>query len=186
MKQFSLSQEHHKKIKDMFNQGKSFTTIKWELFNQCNCPKCKKKLEEKNIEPFRFKDFLIIIGKTQDEYFEEFKKLYSLAYTKARSKKTDNQPCWNTIKNECLKRDNFECGFAYCKEKAEVVHHIISYAICKTHKLDNLISLCGLHHKRVHSYSDNFELFPKKIGRNEPCPCGSGKKYKKCCLEKTN
>lgn len=22
------------------------------------------------------------------------------------------------------------------------------------------------------------------IGRNEPCPCGSGKKYKKCCMEK--
>tara|TARA_R100000458_G_C8277761_1_gene253412 strand:+ start:5447 stop:5668 length:222 start_codon:yes stop_codon:yes gene_type:complete len=22
----------------------------------------------------------------------------------------------------------------------------------------------------------------KKIGRNEPCPCDSGKKYKKCCL----
>ncbi|MHB1679400.1 MAG: YecA family protein [bacterium] len=24
-----------------------------------------------------------------------------------------------------------------------------------------------------------------KIGRNDPCPCGSGKKYKKCCLSKT-
>ena len=23
-----------------------------------------------------------------------------------------------------------------------------------------------------------------KIGRNEPCPCGSGKKYKKCCIGK--
>lgn len=23
---------------------------------------------------------------------------------------------------------------------------------------------------------------PAKIGRNHPCPCGSGKKYKKCCL----
>lgn len=23
-----------------------------------------------------------------------------------------------------------------------------------------------------------------RIGRNEPCPCGSGKKYKKCCLDK--
>jgi len=23
-----------------------------------------------------------------------------------------------------------------------------------------------------------------KIGRNDPCPCGSGKKYKKCCLGK--
>ena len=25
------------------------------------------------------------------------------------------------------------------------------------------------------------EAKPKKVGRNEPCPCGSGKKYKKCC-----
>jgi preprotein translocase subunit SecA len=24
----------------------------------------------------------------------------------------------------------------------------------------------------------------KKIGRNDPCPCGSGKKYKKCCYPK--
>jgi len=38
---------------------------------------------------------------------------------------------------------------------------------------------------------DDFEYEPpmtiikeKKIGRNEPCPCGSGKKYKKCCLRK--
>ena len=23
-----------------------------------------------------------------------------------------------------------------------------------------------------------------KIGRNDPCPCGSGKKYKKCCAKK--
>ncbi len=22
---------------------------------------------------------------------------------------------------------------------------------------------------------------PPKLGRNEPCPCGSGKKFKKCC-----
>lgn len=23
-----------------------------------------------------------------------------------------------------------------------------------------------------------------KVGRNAPCPCGSGKKYKRCCLVK--
>lgn len=23
-----------------------------------------------------------------------------------------------------------------------------------------------------------------KVGRNDPCPCGSGLKYKKCCLQK--
>jgi hypothetical protein len=25
---------------------------------------------------------------------------------------------------------------------------------------------------------------PIKVGRNDPCPCGSGKKYKFCCLTK--
>lgn len=24
---------------------------------------------------------------------------------------------------------------------------------------------------------------PHRVGRNDPCPCGSGKKYKKCCLK---
>lgn len=24
----------------------------------------------------------------------------------------------------------------------------------------------------------------KKISRNDPCPCGSGKKYKNCCIGK--
>lgn len=24
-------------------------------------------------------------------------------------------------------------------------------------------------------------LVQEKVGRNEPCPCGSGKKFKKCC-----
>ena len=28
------------------------------------------------------------------------------------------------------------------------------------------------------------EKYGHKVGRNEPCPCGSGKKYKYCCLEK--
>ena len=23
-----------------------------------------------------------------------------------------------------------------------------------------------------------------KVGRNDPCPCGSGKKFKRCCLER--
>jgi preprotein translocase subunit SecA len=35
------------------------------------------------------------------------------------------------------------------------------------------------------NYGDNAERTPvrvgKKIGRNDPCPCGSGRKYKRCC-----
>ncbi len=37
------------------------------------------------------------------------------------------------------------------------------------------------------NYSEPFEVLPvrtePKIGRNDSCPCGSGKKYKKCCLK---
>jgi preprotein translocase subunit SecA len=31
-----------------------------------------------------------------------------------------------------------------------------------------------------------FKRSAPKVGRNEPCPCGSGKKYKKCCLNKND
>jgi uncharacterized protein YchJ len=38
------------------------------------------------------------------------------------------------------------------------------------------------HHHHHHGMSEPFVRAHPKVGRNEPCPCGSGKKYKKCCL----
>lgn len=46
-------------------------------------------------------------------------------------------------------------------------------------------------HRQILSMLDNLESNREtqkeaqkpKIGRNDPCPCGSGKKYKKCCLK---
>ena len=38
--------------------------------------------------------------------------------------------------------------------------------------------------KRVENswfFCDGQTIAPEKIGRNDPCVCGSGKKYKKCC-----
>ncbi|WP_321778347.1 preprotein translocase subunit SecA [Sulfurimonas sp.] len=32
-----------------------------------------------------------------------------------------------------------------------------------------------------HKSKDNEKVSVKKVSRNEPCPCGSGKKYKQCC-----
>ena len=48
---------------------------------------------------------------------------------------------------------------------------------------------CKLHQQSIFITRDNlwYSLVGKsdsstaKAGRNEPCPCGSGKKYKKCC-----
>ena len=36
----------------------------------------------------------------------------------------------------------------------------------------------GFHAPSVH---DDPPAFGRKVGRNEPCPCGSGRKYKRCC-----
>ena len=31
---------------------------------------------------------------------------------------------------------------------------------------------------------ETFRREMPKVGRNDPCPCGSGKKYKNCCMNK--
>lgn len=36
----------------------------------------------------------------------------------------------------------------------------------------------------IFEFENNENTRKIKIGRNEPCPCGSGKKYKKCCMGK--
>jgi len=44
--------------------------------------------------------------------------------------------------------------------------------------------------RMVTNQSDAVEKKPvhagAKVGRNDPCPCGSGKKYKKCCGRAAN
>ena len=39
-----------------------------------------------------------------------------------------------------------------------------------------------LHEARLAQRNGGPNPVPRKTGRNDPCPCGSGKKYKKCCL----
>ena len=35
--------------------------------------------------------------------------------------------------------------------------------------------------QRVPSREGTYQRSSEKVGRNDPCPCGSGKKFKKCC-----
>lgn len=44
----------------------------------------------------------------------------------------------------------------------------------KLRKVDNAL--------RVAPWTEALAKAPEKLGRNDPCPCGSGKKFKKCCL----
>ena len=44
-------------------------------------------------------------------------------------------------------------------------------------KLRSIYAQC-----KKRDYNPQIVASSPKIGRNDPCPCGSGKKYKKCCL----
>jgi tetratricopeptide (TPR) repeat protein len=49
---------------------------------------------------------------------------------------------------------------------------------------EQLVALSESFAQQTYQQSLLGEAAKRKIGRNEPCPCGSGKKYKKCCLRK--
>ena len=53
-------------------------------------------------------------------------------------------------------------------------------SVCVQHEIDHLNGM------RILDRAQELTIrrTERKIGRNEPCPCGSGKKYKKCCIGK--
>ena len=53
-------------------------------------------------------------------------------------------------------------------------------AVCVQHEIDHLNGM------RILDRAQELIIrrTERKIGRNEKCPCGSGKKYKKCCIGK--
>gem|GEM_PF-6442381 len=55
-----------------------------------------------------------------------------------------------------------------------------SYSDIPPAEIDRLKELSVEYAKsRIESFQRQYH---RKVGRNDPCPCGSGKKYKKCCL----
>ena len=49
--------------------------------------------------------------------------------------------------------------------------------VCVQHEIDHLNGIVCMDRQMVTTIVNE-----KKVNRNEPCPCGSGKKYKKCCM----
>ncbi|MFV0297998.1 MAG: SEC-C metal-binding domain-containing protein [Hyphomicrobiaceae bacterium] len=58
-------------------------------------------------------------------------------------------------------------------------------AVAHTHAHDHGDACgCGHDHHGHHHHAPvaTYHRSGPKVGRNDPCPCGSGKKHKKCCL----
>ncbi len=75
-------------------------------------------------------------------------------------------PKW--LKLDILNASKYSVEFkAYYKENNQIkVHHEISSFIFEDDRW----------------FYDEGKLLNAEVGRNELCPCGSGKKYKKCCV----
>ena len=57
----------------------------------------------------------------------------------------------------------------------------LSYQWERDAGMDRMVAMLSYKNKRTSSNPQQIQK--NKIGRNDPCPCGSGRKYKKCCLK---
>ena len=58
---------------------------------------------------------------------------------------------------------------------------VISYEQEVLGKVRKYYQITGEGKKHLEQKKSGTIVKGKKIGRNDPCPCGSGKKYKQCC-----
>ena len=62
-------------------------------------------------------------------------------------------------------------------EQVEILHH----ARLAAYREQNIPTPANQNHDDC-GPTPPFVAMTTKVGRNDPCPCGSGKKFKKCCL----
>ena len=83
----------------------------------------------------------------------------------------------DVIKSSIHKTKGYVEFIAHFKEKGKenCIHEISEF-----HQINGLWYYIDGKHTSLKSYTN------KKLGRNDPCCCGSGKKYKACCLNKSD
>ena len=76
-----------------------------------------------------------------------------------------------------VKTDNNESNMTSNNENAQLR---VLESVCVQHEIDHLNGM------RILDRAQELTIrrTERKIGRNEKCPCGSGRKHKKCCIGK--
>ena len=95
--------------------------------------------------------------------------------------------CWDSDEISLdIVKNSLQTAFPYLCQRLEEKHRRLS----KLYQISRAKYYKGSARKADWDYDDPFddpgETFRReeeKVGRNDPCPCGSGKKYKKCCLK---
>lgn len=92
-----------------------------------------------------------------------------------------------TIKNYVIEGDSFReetLAFYYSGlDKYGLIKENDLESIAVEHEMDHMDGKIIVDYGKVTPVAIPFVRSSEKISRNDPCPCGSGKKYKKCCLK---
>ncbi|WP_425445888.1 YecA family protein [Dethiothermospora halolimnae] len=121
----------------------------------------------------------ILLNKKQKEVLNYFKRKYGL------NKKEAKEIIFEFISMIQIQGLNEIMEFAgeiFVIENTEDANEILSYLVVLNNNT-RMWKMKGYKPSDLSSNNDKntSQRRSKKIGRNEPCPCGSGKKYKKCC-----
>ena len=108
------------------------------------------------------------------------------------------QAKWDTLPRQCLECEVLSLCNGGCPKdrilrtpdgEAGLNYLCAGYKRFFTHCRPFLSELSALRHRESHKAPSAHPPAKRtqphpRIGRNDPCPCGSGKKYKKCCMRK--
>jgi len=134
---------------------------------------------------------------------EDFEPIFLERYLEGKTYTIVDEWCEGYMRGVTLAADQWELD---AKEMRELLAPIMAFQgeqVLQTHDLYDdeevrvLQEAIQVNVRRIHSYwlskrtpsevrapsaAKTASGIPK-VGRNDPCPCGSGKKYKKCCLQ---
>ena len=171
----------------------------WHLSDKLNLLSLSFLQEKKYKESIAFHQELITYFK-DDKYLCPFYKNLALSYFYQESDISYFQELLNRYPYDydlldayftCLfKQNKYEelkveiqkqlpLSIEYNIETKNIIRHVVE--LFKDMNEEELALRYGQIEKKQNDFGKKKQTKVIKVGRNDPCPCGSGKKYKKCC-----
>ncbi len=126
------------------------------------------------IKDDRVYSFMIKITKDFIENYEEYEEWFQIDHFTYGFDTQERKEAIPLLKKLLAMKDTSESDKIEIKSTIEVIEDPVGYK----KKIAEQVKLFKETEEKAKTKTK-----AKKISRNEPCPCGSGKKYKKCCLK---
>ncbi len=130
---------------------------------------------------------------------EDFEPLFLERDLKGKTYTIVDEWCEGYVRGMKLTAEQWDTGDLEMKILLTPIRAFTSETDWRGHELSSDVEIENLHHaitrnvRDIHAYwlarrdvfagpSEPVRHSGPHVGRNDPCPCGSGKKFKKCCL----